>query len=485
MPTDREAELRLLHDAEKREMCRRGSESACLLAICIVPLFAILDAVLFPEDIVLFAGLRAVAAAALGVLWWLLRTPLGGRHPQTLAGIAMLILALMLDVMIHRTGGAESSYYAGLNLLMLGVGMLVPWSPRWSLVASCAIVLSYLATVALSGTSPVAPLLNNLFFLTTTALLMAVAAVARSRLLWREFQQRAALLGALQHKSEFLARMSHELRTPLHVIIGYSDILLDATPPDQEEHELVWRLRDRAVFLNRMISDLLDYAKTEAGKMKVRRDPLSVADVVAQIAGSFRPLVERKGLELAVRCESGLPSLATDRQRVEQILNNLVANAVKFTERGRITIEARLLASGGDGTVAGFARLAAGVERRDASEERDPAAHVAVLVGDTGIGIRPHDLRELAADFRQGEDVSARYGGTGLGLSISRRLAELLGGAIVVRTEVGRGSTFGLLLPVAAEPASCADDLPAERAAAAPRRSTFDIEPTLAQSPQE
>jgi signal transduction histidine kinase len=481
--TDQEGDLRLLHEAEIRSTCRRGAEMACLLAMAIVPLFAILDAVLFPDDIALFATLRITAAAALAVVWWLLRTPLGARHPQGLAGLAMLILGVMLDVMIHRTGGAASSYYAGLNLLMLGIGLLVPWSARWSLGGSCALVASYLVTVALTPPVDAAELLNNVFFLTTTATLLAVGAVMSRQLLWREFRQRAALLGALQHKREFLARMSHELRTPLHVIIGYSDILLDGTPPGREEHQLVSRLRDRAVFLHRMISDLLDYAKTEAGKMEVHRDLLSVTDVVAQIAGSFRPLVERKGLELAVHCESGLPQVATDRQRVEQILNNLMANAVKFTERGGITIETRLLPSANDAGP-GFSTLAADAAS-GAPHRVTEAPQVAVLIRDTGIGIAPHDLRELAEDFRQGEDVSGRYGGTGLGLSISRRIADLLGGAIVVRTEVGRGSTFGLLLPIARARDTEARQSPSAQDDEAPAERAFDIGDGLAQSRQE
>jgi signal transduction histidine kinase len=204
------------------------------------------------------------------------------------------------------------------------------------------------------------------------------------------------------------------------------------------------------VFLHTMISDLLDHAKIEAGKMEVRSEPVRIADVVEQVTGAFRPLVIGKGLCMGVSCDDALLEVCTDRQRVEQILTNLLANAVKFTERGRIDVEARI--SSGPAlaaSVKGFRAL-----RGSAEELLDlsAASYLTLLVRDTGLGIRDDDLGRLAEDFQQIADAADKYGGTGLGLSISNRLARLLGGQIAVRSRIAEGSTFALVLPILEQP---------------------------------
>jgi signal transduction histidine kinase len=235
-------------------------------------------------------------------------------------------------------------------------------------------------------------------------------------------------------------------------MIGYSDILLDEALADADEdtRALVGRIRGHGVRLHALISDLLDYAKAEAGKMKVQTEPVQVNDVVRLVVDDFRPLTERKGLDLVAVSGDDVPVIHSDRHRLEQILTNLVGNAVKFTEQGRITIEVRSIDSSADAELTGLTVLsdsAAGM----------PSRGVAILVQDTGMGIRPEDVARLAADFQQLEGTSERYGGTGLGLSISKKLAGLLGGRIAVGSRLAEGSTFALLLPA---------DVPRWRAAA-------------------
>ena len=172
------------------------------------------------------------------------------------------------------------------------------------------------------------------------------------------------------------------------------------------------------VLLHGLISDLLDYAKVEAGKMEMHPEPVAVQALLDGVADRFRPLTARKGLALDTVYADAPPSVVTDRQRVEQILTNLVGNAVKFTERGGITLEARLADD-----AAGFTPLATG----EVVVPTGPG--LLILVRDTGIGIREEDVARLAADFEQLDaEAAAKYGGTGLGLSISRRLAQRLGG---------------------------------------------------------
>jgi signal transduction histidine kinase len=175
--------------------------------------------------------------------------------------------------------------------------------------------------------------------------------------------------------------------------------------------------------------------------MDVHAETIRVDELVERVADRFRPLTARKGLDLATSCHDLLPEVLTDRQRVEQILTNLLANAVKFTERGTITIEARIADEDADG----FTPLTNGAEPVTSA---DPA--VVILVRDTGIGIRHDDVARLAGDFEQVDrEAAAKYGGTGLGLSISRRLAHRLGGRIAVRSRYDEGSTFALYLPLA------------------------------------
>jgi hypothetical protein len=241
-----------------------------------------------------------------------------------------------------------------------------------------------------------------------------------------------------------MARMSHELRTPIHVMIGYADILLEEAldAGGWEARELVEHIRSHGALLHRLISDLLDYAKAEAGKMEVAAQPLRLAEVVEEVAESFRPLMDRKALTLVVECDPGLPTLTTDREKVEQILRNLIANAVKFTEHGGVRIEARV---GGVECLTGFTFIDDAADGGRSSDARS----VLVFIRDTGIGIRQADVATLAADFQQVDaEAAARYGGTGLGLSISKKLVQLLGGRIAVRSRYREGSEFVVCLPV-------------------------------------
>src|SRR5262249_51594804 len=156
------------------------------------------------------------------------------------------------------------------------------------------------ATLASGPVDHGAVFVNNVAFIATTGVITVVAMTLRERLRMQEFANRAALADALRHKSEFMAKMSHELRTPLHVMIGYSDILLDEAlaAADEDTRALVRRIRGHGVRLHALISDLLDYAKAEAGKMEVHTEPVQVDEVVQLVVDGFRPLTERKGLDL-------------------------------------------------------------------------------------------------------------------------------------------------------------------------------------------
>ena len=227
-------------------------------------------------------------------------------------------------------------------------------------------------------------------------------------------------------KSAFLATMSHELRTPLNSIIGFTGILLQglAGPLNDEQRKQLGIVRDSARHLLALINDVLDISKIEAGQLNVAREPFDLRASIARVEGMVRPLAEKKSLALRTDLAPEIGEWTGDARRVEQILVNLLNNAVKFTEHGEVALRGRIT---GDRLV--------------------------LDVSDTGIGIRPEDIGQLFQPFRQVDSgLSRRHDGTGLGLAICRRLAALMGGDIAVQSEPGRGSVFTLSLPVPGAP---------------------------------
>ncbi len=253
-----------------------------------------------------------------------------------------------------------------------------------------------------------------------------------------QLEQRAdELQRASRYKSEFLANMSHELRTPLNSALILARLLADnaAGNLDREQVQFAESIYAAGNDLLNLINDILDIAKVEAGKLEVRPEPVAIGSVLQAMRTLFAPQAEAKGLALALEAAPGLPQqLSTDRQRLEQVLKNLLANAVKFTERG--SVELRV--------------------------EPDGPGQLRFVVRDTGIGIDPSQHELIFEAFRQADGTASRkFGGTGLGLSISRDLARLLGGDLTVDSVPGQGSRFTLVLPLQAPAAGTARARPA------------------------
>ncbi|OYD82650.1 hybrid sensor histidine kinase/response regulator [Azospirillum brasilense] len=237
-------------------------------------------------------------------------------------------------------------------------------------------------------------------------------------------------------KSAFLATMSHEIRTPMNGVLGMLE-LLERTPLDGGQRDTVATMRESATSLLRIIDDILDFSKVEAGKMDLEQVPVSIPALVEGVADTLAPAARAKGLTLLTYVDPAIPpALIGDPVRLRQILFNLCGNAIKFTERGRIVVQAALAARTDDDSQGG--------------------TRLRIEVADTGIGISETARRQLFQPFTQAESSTARrFGGTGLGLSISRRLVALMGGAIGVDSAPGTGSTFWveLTLSAAADPA--------------------------------
>lgn len=230
----------------------------------------------------------------------------------------------------------------------------------------------------------------------------------------RESKERAEAADRI--KSAFLATMSHELRTPLNSIIGFTGILLQklSGPINAEQEKQLSMVRNSANHLLSLISDVLDISKIEAGQLTVACEPLDLKILILKAVQSVRPLAEKKGLYLDLDVDENVGSASADERRVEQVLLNLLSNAVKFTEQGGVSVHCL----------------------------REMENYV-ITVTDTGIGIKDDGLERLFKPFHQVDNgLSRKYEGTGLGLSICKKLAELMGGDVGVRSTYGTGSTF-------------------------------------------
>ena len=299
------------------------------------------------------------------------------------------------------------------------------------------------------------------------ALLSVAVGLAHERRLTRRIADRSAELERLsgelirmnRAKSEFLANVSHELRTPLNAIVGFVDLLQDGVYGELTSRQIspVQRIAGSATHLRHLVDQILDLAKIAAGRLEVHPESLDLRPFVLEVASELEPLVTEKGLALTLTVPASLPRLRTDPTHLRQILVNLLGNAVKFTERGRITVRATLaerLADDAPVPEADVPRVPRSPlgRRRRLTAAAAPAlgAWVALQVVDTGIGIPPEAQGRIFDEFEQ---VGPRTGdgavrGTGLGLAISRRLARLLGGDLTVESAPGEGSAFTLWLRV-------------------------------------
>lgn len=259
-------------------------------------------------------------------------------------------------------------------------------------------------------------------------------------------------------KSAFLANMSHELRTPLNAIIGYSEILKEDVQ-DIGGEELVpdlERIRSSGRHLLSLINDILDISKIEAGKMELCLEHFDIPLLIQEVASIAQPLVKQNGNTLEVYCAFDLGTMNADLGKVRQVLLNLLSNAAKFTEQGKITLHVERCEV--------MDSLQAGTTAPDLPLPLPPSSSfVTFQVRDRGIGIPLHHLQTIFKPFIQGDDTATRkYGGTGLGLAISQRFCQMMGGTIVVESEVGKGSTFTVYLPVEVANYRVASQLPEE-----------------------
>ena len=382
----------------------------------------------------------SVAAICVAVILYSFH-PSARKIASLLSGGALVIIGLMIVVMIHLHDMLEpdkspSNYYAGLMLVTTAATLLCTWTKKTGITVFSILYLSYLVpTLVLQPpASPILYLSNNTFLL-STIFVSLVGHHFNYNLMMREFFASNELAEANddleeaydklkeldRYRSQFFSNITHELKTPLTLILAPTEAVIRGelsgyTPSQQDFFK---RIYQNGLRLMKLINDLLDLAKLEDSKLRLRVQEIGVEDFVKGLASNIRPLAERKNIVLEAKSLDNPVKIWADRDRLEQVFINLLANAVKFTpERGSIIISV--------------------------TQDHE---YLQLCVADTGIGI-PEDKLELVFDrFQQVDGTSTRkYGGTGIGLALARELTNLHGGSIWAESEFGKGTRMTVQL---------------------------------------
>ena len=430
-------------DAELPELHRFLVRGVRVAALVYAPLLLPVAFVLALRGGIPFSEALASLVVAQASIWTCFafsHTPVGRRRAEALLFLEVALgnAALLLgDPRLH--GDASALSWAALFAPVF-VATFAPWRPQLSLALGAAMasfeILAVWLMPARAGAFPIGPI--------ATALGSGVAGALASqahRGWWsaaaaaREVADAArnAALAADKAKSEFLANMSHEIRTPLTAILGFTDELIDeaartgtALGPDPA----LLTVKRNGHHLLAIVNDVLDLARIEAGKLTVQDVPCAPLRVVADVVSLLRPRAVEKQLRLDVRLRGAIPEMIrSDPTRMNQILVNLVGNAIKFTEHGGVTLRLELLPAG---------------------PSARPRSWRSTSI-DTGIGLAPSEHQRIFVAFAQADaSLTRRHGGTGLGLTISRELARLLGGNIAVESAPAGGSVFRATLATGA-----------------------------------
>jgi len=416
----------------------QNSKVGSFLATLMMPAGSItMDYFVYRERLWEFFQLRAASAVLTGAVFAFLWTPAARRFARPLSVAWYWIPLAFIACMIYEAKDPNSFYYAGFNLVLIGVGLLVPWAYKETFATVIFTVVLYIAIYffGLENRNPAA-LANNLFFLGCTGTIVTTGSYMYNRLRLREFTSRyelernrkiieennRKLVELDQAKSRFFANISHELRTPLTLLLAPLETLLNRyrSRLDQETLTLVQTMQSNGMRLLKLINDLLDVVRLESGRLEVHRESVNLSEFIRGLASAARQMANDKQVRLETEVESGINLVSLDRDKVEKTLLNLIFNALKFTPAG-------------------------GLVHVSARHEED---QLVLRVRDTGMGIAAEKLGQVFSRFWQADDSSRRkYQGVGIGLSLVKEFTELQGGSVSVESDVGKGATFTVRLP--------------------------------------
>ncbi len=465
--TEPESGLRNSFDAYERPIRVRNYELGCILAGIFMPLGATLDYFVYGYEVMMgWLPLRILASVIHAGLWLTLCIAPETKYYRVVGVMAMFVPVLCICWMIYTYAGADSPYYAGLNLVMLGSAIVMRWPLLDSIVILVLTLLCYCLAAFLHG--PVKDwgiFYNNVYFLGVTGAIIVAGtwqynAVRRSEfdLRYRLDQNREELETSNRKlkemdeiKSRFFANISHELRTPLTLLIAPLESLLNKKNrmSGEEERELLTTMHGNSMRLLKLINDLLDLVRMEAGTVQFHVRSLDVKEFMQGLANAVRPVAQDKRVRVISRVDDNVGSVMLDPEKLERISLNLLFNAIKFTAAG-------------------------GLVEFNAARNGD---WLDFEVRDTGMGIAPEHLPHLFTRFFQADTSSQRkFQGMGIGLALVKDLAEAQGGSVKASSELGKGTVMSVRLPykeaVAGAPETVEADPAEAPAAAGPDGST-------------
>ncbi|MBU6338385.1 MAG: response regulator [Rickettsiales bacterium] len=403
------------------------------IALAFVAAFGILDFFYYRSDFILLITIRFVTEVVLITLFFILRLSSGERI-KMLEKIWAIFLFIFIDVLIFFTEGATSSYYAGLNLTVVAMSVLMLWTFKEALFVCFSLVFLYIITIVIHHNITRVDydsrvLVNNIFFIIGTAIICVIASYVNSKKRFQEFclnyelEQNNQKLAALDKiKSQFFANVSHELRTPLTLILAPTqDVLQDTgNSISQKVQSSLEVINKNALRLLKLVNDLLDITKLEEGKSDLKLQKLEVNNLVAGLSDSVSHLAKLKGVRIVKNIMTKDLFIAADVDAMEKIILNLLGNAIKFTDKG------------------GEIKVSTSIQEND----------IVISIADDGIGISSDNLPYIFDRFKQVDSSSTRkYQGTGLGLALVKELTELQKGQVSVESVIDNGTIFKLSFP--------------------------------------
>lgn len=431
-------EFREAYQAYERQQRTQTGKMASALVVFLMPAGLFLDYFVYPNEIRYFLGVRLGCSALASLVWFLHTVSFGRRHFRFLNLMVPMLPSLAIAWMIHKTEGPASPYYAGLNLILLAISVVVRWNVLESLVAVGAVMIMYFAA-CFGQEGPlqqVGIFINNVYFLVLTGIIVVSGNFFFDRLRLREFalnyeleknkkeleESNQKLKELDQIKGRFFANISHELRTPLTLMISPLESILGRyrTSLDIDAVNLLQTMHSNGLRLLKLINDLLDLVRLDSGVMLARREPVALEPFLQGMASAARQVAEDKQIELVVAIAPEVGVVMVDRDKMEKIVLNLQFNALKFTPTG------------------GRVELCVGKEGEE----------LVLRVSDTGIGIPAKDLPNMFSRFFQVDSSSRRkFQGVGIGLALVKELTELHEGTVAVESVEGKGTTFTIRMP--------------------------------------
>lgn len=415
-----------------------NSRIGAIWAMILMPAGVTLDYFVYRDYLWLFLGLRVLCSVLVFGVRSLFSTSFGDRHYRFLGMIWYMLPALFISWMINASGDPVSPYYAGLNIVLIGAGLFLPWTYIENLLAWALVTAMYAGAVLLIGPTVRFELVfNNLYFLVLTGLIVVVGSYYNGDNRYREFalrfeinQNRKTLQETYQKlkeldevKTRFFANISHELRTPLTLLLAPIETMRrqKAHLFDEQTREWLATMEANGLRLLKLINDLLDLVRLESGRMEIKQDKINLNEFLGGLRSSVQKVADDKRVRLAVNVAPEVDVVTSDRDKMEKILLNLVFNAIKFTPGGgSVTIKA---------------------------EQQDEDLQIQVI--DTGMGISESHLPMLFTRFWQADSSARRkYQGTGIGLALVKELVEIQGGKVTVVSKEGQGTTMTVRLPL-------------------------------------